>query len=63
MTNAVIKMEILVRLAIIVYGFSLKVAIIAYVVLKLIDQQVQEIAQIKHQLIKLKLRKNLSSES
>jgi len=56
-------MEILVRLAIIVYGFSLKVAIIAYVVLKLIDQQVQEIAQIKLQLMKLKLRKNLSSES
>jgi len=56
-------MELLVRMTIIVYGLRLTVTLIASVVLQLIDQQVQVIAQIKLQLMKLKLKKNLSSES
>jgi len=56
-------MELLVRMTNNVHGLRLTVALIASVLMHLIYQEVQVIAQIKFQLMKLKLKKNLSSES
>jgi len=56
-------MEMLVKLVVIANGLNQMAAAHAYVVLKIMYQLGQQIVELKIQLMKFKLRKNLSSES